>query len=353
MEDNLTLESQQPYPYSLINKLEKYYDSKETIDSERYVGIEIEVEKAAPSKVGETINESFIRVTLDHSLRNDGLEYITCPHKSKHTVNLLKEFFPLLKKGHEFTQRTSIHIHVNARDMTPKQIRALVLVYLTVERLLYNWIGHDRDKSIFCVPIIETELASMLLNKKQFNWMKYTGLNLKPLGTLGTIEFRHLYGTSDIDKTIEPWLNIILALFRYAKEVEYSYIIKRIFELNTTSNYYAFLHDVFGEYAGLLANKTYYKDMEEGVCYIKTHSLTNMFAKTCAKIHPGSPLAMNLERKQKQKIPVSYQIDQETILPPTPGAIYWATSQAVGSNTIMNHQEALNAINQLSQITFN
>lgn len=289
MEDTLTLEQQKLYNHVLTDTLEKYYEPSYTVDSDRYVGIEIEVEKATPDKVNQVISSNFITVTEDGSLRDGGLEYITCPHKSKYTTNLLQHLFKLLKSTHDFSQRTSIHIHVNARDMTPKQIRSLLLVYLTVERLLYRWIKHDRDKSIFCVPILETDLATYLLNKKQYNWMKYTGINLKPIQNLGTIEFRHMHGNGNVTETIIPWLNMILSLFKFAKQYEYSYIRQRIFQLNTTSNYYSFLYDVFGPYTDLLTHSAFHKDMEEGVSYIKTHSLTNTFAKKCATQHPESP----------------------------------------------------------------
>jgi len=290
MEDTLTLEQQLGYPSQLKDTLEKYYQTKTTTDPERYVGVEVEVEKANPDIVYQIVHSSIIHSTEDGSLKDNGIEYITCPHKSKYTASLLKQLFGLLAKQHRFSSRTSIHIHVNARDMTPLQIRSLVLIYLSVERLLYNWIKHGRDKSIFCVPIIETDLASYLLNKKQYKWMKYTGINLVPLTKLGTIEFRHMHGNKDLAETIEPWLNMILCMFKYATRYEYKDIQKQIFELNTSSNYYSFLYNVFGEYAGLLANPNYSKDMEEGVCYIKTHSLTNTFAKKCAKLHPESPM---------------------------------------------------------------
>lgn len=296
MEDNLTLNQQLTYNSVLADTLEKYYTPQLTVDPERYVGIEVEVENAASDTVHEIISHNFIKITEDGSLRNNGLEYITCPHKSKYTASLLEQLFSLLHKDHKFTTRTSIHIHVNARDMTPIQIRGLVLVYLTVERLLYNWIKNDRDKSIFCVPIIETELATYLLNKKKYDWMKYTGLNLKPLTGLGTIEFRHMHGNKDLQRNIEPWLNMILCLFKFATQHDYKYIQGRVFELNTTSNYYTFLHDVFGHYAGLLAHPEYHKDMEEGVCYIKTHSITNTYAKKCSIVHQDSPY---VKRKQE------------------------------------------------------
>jgi len=324
MEDNLTLENQRSYIIKLKDILEKHYEPIKTTDSERYVGVEIEVERAKPDKVNEIINENFIKITEDGSLRNSGLEYITCPHKSKYTINLLNHLFSLLHTKHEFSPRTSIHIHVNARDLTPKQIRALLLVYLTVERLLYNWIGNKRDQSIFCVPIIETDLATYLLNKKQYIWMKYTGINLKPMQELGTIEFRHMHGTKDIQGKIEPWLNMILCLFQFTKQHEYLDIQRRIFELNTTSNYYTFLYDIFGPLAGLLTHSNFHKDMEEGVCYIKTHSLTNTFAKKCSAIHPESPYAIKEQRNKQTtstsplthtllQTPGQYTFSQETI----------------------------------------
>jgi hypothetical protein len=125
-------------------------------------------------------------------------------------------------------------------------------------------------------------------------------------------------------------------MFKYATQYEYKDIQKQIFELNTSSNYYAFLYNVFGEYAGLLANPNYSKDMEEGVCYIKTHSLTNTFAKKCAKLHPESPM----ENKNRQK----------NIPEKRPAKVVYTTNiGAEGHGVIHNHEpsmaELISAIN--------
>jgi hypothetical protein len=49
-------------------------------------------------------------------------------------------------------------------------------------------------------------------------WSKYTALNLKRLEDLGTVEFRHLHGSSSAP-LLDHWLTIIGRLYSLAQNV--------------------------------------------------------------------------------------------------------------------------------------
>lgn len=249
----------------------------------RFVGIEVEVERVAPDR--GLVNPDLVMVTEDGSLRNNGLEYVTHPTPANKAMAVLEHLYAGLRPTADFTPRTSIHVHVNARDLTVGQLRSIIQVYLACERMLYRWVGGKRAKSIFCVPLLDTNLVGGLLPNFEasnpmagFNWLKYSGLNLLPLRDKGTIEFRHLYGTRDL-KTIQTWLYTILSIFKYARENHPNMVQERVFSLNSTSLYHSFIQEVFGyDLAEYLKDpKHYIKDIEEGISYLKMNSYHNKF----------------------------------------------------------------------------
>jgi hypothetical protein len=257
-----------------------------TIHPNIYIGIEVEIENCA-------IWHDIAKVWLLHddgSLRNDGHEYVSVPLRSKLIPQALMYLFSKLNSDIHFSQRTSNHIHVNVQSLTLEQLCGVIITYLAVESLLYKWIGRDRDKSIFCVPLYETELPARLvplicknLTTLNFNNARYSGLNLDSIRKFGTLEFRHLYGTNDIP-TIVTWINLILSIYHYGSTTPFNEVIERISQLNTNSFYIAFVNDVFGPLASKLDLSSIKIDMERGVKAVKT-SLIPIELQTNLKIN--------------------------------------------------------------------
>ena len=84
----------------------------------------------------------------------------------------------------------------------------------------------SRRDNIHCVPLTDTYLPSLYaseLVQLHNRWHKYTALNIKPLNTLGTIEFRHMQGHDDLN-LLRQWLTIIDNLLSLADKVQ---VIKR------------------------------------------------------------------------------------------------------------------------------
>jgi len=207
----------------------------ENPDPSLLYGVELEIEHC--ENYGDW-SVGGITVTKDDSLRNYGKEFITAPMTYSHLAFVLKTFFNKAKLTEiNYSDRTSVHVHANVQDLTCKQVASIFLLYATFEKLLYAFAGGDRDKNIFCVPWSETNITNNLVTafaedniNKVKKWQKYTGLNILPIFKQGTIEFRHLPGTCDLQKIL-LWCRLIGAMFSYARNNEFDFIYKSMWVL--------------------------------------------------------------------------------------------------------------------------
>ena len=274
------------------------------VDMDTHVGIEVEVERVfREGNIGSfyhTARDITYHVwsnTTDGSLRNNGREFVSMPVKGReisYALNLLHDTLTRDKQcvGHEFTPRTSVHVHMNVRDLTVDQLANLILLYALVEPLIFSIENTNRDKSIFCVPWHESNvinhLHEFMMSKdtdrnrlgRLSHWYKYTGLNLRPVTNYGTVEFRHMKGTADIE-TLTNWINIILSLKKYAKKIKSTKLKDRLINLNTTSEYSAIVREIFGRYADSFQAFDLQKILETTSSNIK-----EMFVNTSTDIIP-------------------------------------------------------------------
>jgi hypothetical protein len=244
-------------------------------------GLELEVEGARNDwkTVGMTVKE-------DGSLRNNGLEFITKPMTYSNLGYLLEYFFkrnPITADN--YSERCSVHVHINALDMTEDEIAAFCLVYQVFERVLFNWIGHGRDKNIFCVPWYDTlmtyRVVDRIINKDNYvlrGWQKYTALNLTPLTTQGTMEFRHMEGTHDVARIL-TWVRLIGYMYTFARTLGLEKTKSNFIDLNTTSQYMATLEQVFQQDAPVLRTPGFEEKIEDGVLRMKYTLMDNGQAK--------------------------------------------------------------------------
>ncbi len=277
----------------LINVLNKYEPLRKwspvnnTMVSDSYIGIEIEVENLRDYE-GEFV---YWQDKEDGSLRDNGREYVTYPIPANlvpYAITELKEFLTEVNPKYSFSTRTSVHVHLNVRDLTFKQLHALSIVYMLFEKAFYKFAGRDRYKNIFCVPhadsidyqtvarameVAGTEdnmsIDDLISLRRMFeNCRRYVGFNVKSIPTYGTVEFRHLPGTIDI-KRITTWINLILSLKKYVVENSYEQVLDSCLTINTTSQYEQLLSCVFGEYKDDIMYPEYAKDMYESILYLK------------------------------------------------------------------------------------
>ena len=184
-----------------------------------YAGMECEIESIRnpePSYHGFT-------TTTDGSLRNNGYEFISQPLDKETLLGCFKKLHATLEfhdKTDAFSPRTSTHVHINCRTLTPAQTKQIVLFYALFEEFFFAFVDPVRRSNIHCVPLTETFLPALYhrnLNAMIDGWHKYTALNLIPLVKLGTIEFRHLQGTDDPELT-RQWLSCLERLWTLAQK---------------------------------------------------------------------------------------------------------------------------------------
>lgn len=249
----------------LADKWYKEHPEYKLVNPNLIVGLELEIEGW---DVEEEASHRGFSFTSDGSLRGASIEAITKPTYSKFVPHLLEGFYLHFEvKQHNYSERCSTHVHVNCQNLTKHQLRNVCVLYQALERVLFAWIGEEREQNIFCIPWYQCNISNKFVYKFLSDsdsavrrWQKYTALNLLPIREQGTIEFRHLEGTCDITR-ITAWLNIIGSIFKYACEVSYKELRATIANMNSVSNYGAFVENVFGEYATLLTGLPAYKEL--------------------------------------------------------------------------------------------
>lgn len=159
--------------------------------------------------------------TEDGSLRNEGYEYISPPESRAELVKGFRQIHKTIVLGDKpFTERTSIHVHINMLDLTQEQVKSVVLWYALFEPVFFSMVDPIRRNNIHCVGLDQTCLSEQYRRTLPLfvsKWSKYTALNLLPLQTQGTIEFRHMEGHND-PKKFEEWLCTLENLWTYGKE---------------------------------------------------------------------------------------------------------------------------------------
>ena len=279
----MTLRKADSIAYEKTHKIDKPFDWAST---QGMVGIEIEVENM---KKGVHL-EAYWDIKNDGSLRNHGIELVSVPLQIKQVQLALDHVYTQMHAQNEpdFSNRTSVHIHVNCRDLTQDQIFNFVILYAIFEKHFYQVAGTRRMNSIFCVPLFRTNQMTTInevIYGMSPNWQKYCGLNLLPLFAnnvtqgYGTIEFRHLHGTNNQQEVLE-WINDILCLRKFACEISKDNLLAAIKEMNTTSSYLSMYSQVFAKGRRLLSHK---KDFEECVSNIKRELFGNQYIDTLKK----------------------------------------------------------------------
>lgn len=187
-------------------------------------GAELEVEGVVDFHSARMIEKN-IGVTDDGSLRNNGREFLLPPATLEDSVELFKFTHQCLffdEDSEPFSERTSVHVHVNCMFSSSQQIKNLLFLYAIFEPLAFAFAGQERADNIHCVPLNNTVMPSnysLSLESLVDRWHKYTAFNLLPLRELGTVEFRHLGGTNDPVR-YAAWLKFIKTLWVAAHKME-------------------------------------------------------------------------------------------------------------------------------------
>lgn len=255
------------------------------------MGTELEIEGCAEGvEWAEQVANIGFRVENDGSLRGRnntngnqdlegyGLEFISKPMESDVLATAVHQFFQKTKFTEKnYSDRCSVHVHVNCQNLEWADVACISLLYSVVEDCLFHFIGNNRSNNIFCIPWSQCRISYDLVDKltKENSgvphaWQKYTALNLQPLERYGTVEFRHMEGTHDPER-ITQWLNIIGSMFRYCRGTNIGDLMKEVLALNTSSDYRGFFDRVF--MGNLHYNDEFETYLENGVINAKLQSI--------------------------------------------------------------------------------
>ena len=244
-----------------------YKEDTALIDNSTGIGIEVEIENCLYAELRQSpttplmsrfIHEddvplpdlkTFWKVVKDGSLR-EGTEFIfSGPLVGANIVNALQkldDFFkayinPRNNRGVTSSDRCSIHVHLDVRRLSDEELTNLILVYLLFERFIFLAIDPSRIKNNYCRPLTDSSFKYILnemlnisnnqdrliriLQSVAAQCDKYSALNILPITSKGSVEFRHHQGTTEPLKLIN-WINIIFCIKEAAKNYKVTQLIE-------------------------------------------------------------------------------------------------------------------------------
>lgn len=252
-----------------------------TVDRQLIFGLELEIEYSNIKWLFEPKDLTpWFSWAEDGSLRNNGREFISFPARYYTIAGPLRDFYKQAQLQPKcISERCSVHIHTNVSDLTVEQLASLCLLYQIFEKVLFDWIGDGRSQNIFCVPWSETTLNYNIIPRlvkgptELKQWQKYTALNLLPMFTLGSIEWRHMSGQFNETKILQ-WMRLISRLFMWVRNNSFDVTNEVFIDLNTYSHYRDVVEQVFQEEAVLLNSPQLIPLLEEGVMTFKYSLMT-------------------------------------------------------------------------------
>lgn len=274
--------------------IEKVYNKPTTLTFPEEIctellGIEIEVENIdADLECESSLGHYFWSIKTDGSLRDCGKEFVSIPLEVgtiPYALQHLDKVFTDFDVEPNFTNRCSIHIHVNVLNMTIVEFLVFIFLYFIYEKHFFTIAGTKRESNIFCVPLNESDQIHNLLGNMKLisrmdcftyletlcaNWQKYNALNLacvfgnSIVPGYGTVEFRHLYGTLD-KKILSNWIKSICYLKHFSKQYSLKYLLEFLKSSCTTSEYVELYRKIFKDTA-LPINL---KDVEKSITTLK------------------------------------------------------------------------------------
>ena len=189
------------------------------------IGVEIEVE-------GENIPMAtrYWRNEKDGSLRGESREFVLEKPSTMKEVQMALKYLNLMYKKHNTVVhdsiRAGVHVHINAQKLTIIELYNFMTVYLVLEELLTEFCGEHRKGNLFCLRAGDAEVLISSIKRAARTGMfrdlvvdelRYSAMNVKALGTYGSLEFRAMRGTRDLG-LVEKWAEILLNLREVSKK---------------------------------------------------------------------------------------------------------------------------------------
>lgn len=244
------------------------------------LGLEIETEAERP--YDQPVIDNWT-VKPDGSLRDFGLEYISrSPVKRDGLKKHLTDWKDGLGNIHGRLRRdsisTSVHVHVNVLDMNPVQVLNFYLTGILLEGVMSRFAGPDRCGNLFCLRTRDAEhqFNSIKRQVAQISYIedlaysfnpndyKYSNINLVPITRLGSMEFRVMRGTTDIDE-IRVWSEAVHDLREFAKSFDTPVdFLRNLKDMGPDG----LLKKVLGDNADTFKYPNYEKDITKNYIYL-------------------------------------------------------------------------------------
>jgi len=255
----------------------KYEESLKFV-STSLVGVEVELEGLPGFKVNDAEFESYWNMVDDGSLRNGGREFVLArPFAGadlEKALNLFDEHVAHSGRDIDISDRTSVHVHIDIRELTFHQLTKFVCLYTIFEGALFNMVGSGRTNNIFSTSFANADARISKLGAFGDNpsademqhllnyFTKYSSCNLAAVARYGSLEFRNHEGTYDIER-ITKWINILLLMKEAALTMEIP--VKEIFTSISANGADMFFRSVFNEFSVDLEYPNLEYDMYTGI----------------------------------------------------------------------------------------
>ena len=251
------------------------------------IGLEIEVQGHNLPK----LDTFHWKTEADGSLKGagEGLEYVL---KKPVEIGALYDVLTNWKKAFDLSTvvpsyHAGIHVHANLQRHSAKQVVNLLVCLIILEDLLVKWCGPTREGNHFCLRtsdtdyligflrkmIVDGDFSALQKNGKHHldggiggggggnDNIRYSAYNLKALYQYGSLEFRSMASTMDIDR-IFTWCKVIHRIVEESKKFDSpSSIITDI----SVGGYNNFLRRMLGANSREFVTEDYVSIMRGGV----------------------------------------------------------------------------------------
>ncbi len=259
--------------------------------SESFVGLEIEMEGVSSQAVANLthwnrVSEGSIsgyEIVLKKPKCQDELFLALCE------IDVIKGRQSL---DNAFSERTSVHVHVDIRDMTFNQMMAFITLSAMFEPVLYKYVAEHRSNNHFCWSLLDCQdlinritkvyKADSTTNSRNnaisqawtASATKYAGINLSSVPRYGSLEFRMHEGTANKNSIIR-WINILLSIKAYCMERD-NITPLNVLQTKEDMGIDSIFTEVLGGYKGILSYGGVEDDILKGIRSAQdfVHSLT-------------------------------------------------------------------------------
>ena len=234
------------------------------------VGIEVEVEG-----YNLPVTQKYWKMEDDGSLRGESKEYVLKKPMPLSQARLALKYLGVMYNKHgsvvHDSVRAGVHVHINVQKLNIVELYNFMTVYIILENLLTKYCGESREGNLFCLRTGDAEYLLYQLvevaRSRRFKALvtddlRYASMNVKALGTYGSLEFRAMRGTRDLD-AIYIWTEVLLNLREVAKTFQSPCEVVSNFSEGSAQ---AFVDRCLGKHTGLFTAHTgWEKDVVAGM----------------------------------------------------------------------------------------